>query len=363
MLSNSSWGLLPMQKRLLYRTCILPIVMYGFNLWFFKGAPIVKNINELKKIQHKAALWITSTFWTSPSDGIETIAGLIPITLHMHKLNSRHHLRYGSIPSSHAINLLLDSQYAKNHPLHKATTSKLTDKQRSNLKSPIKDINECLNSVRDCYNPLFSLFSPGSRVVDHFSSRFSFHSPPSSSNEDLFHHLQNLDQAFRSSQTLSHNITIIADRGIKKSQVAITVAHIWTDNSIVQRLQVNLINVTSIEAELMAICLGLIPAIEEENIHDIIIITNSIAAAKKVFKSKTDPLQNMFIPVTSAINSFFRKDSRNKIQFWFCPSKAKWSKHKLVDDQVKADNCAPIFPSKESHLFNKKKECDNILHE
>jgi len=82
----------------------------------------------------------------------------------------------------------------------------------------------------------------------------------------------------------------------------------------------------------MAICLGLIPAMEEENVHNIIVITNSIVIAKKIFESKTDPLQNMFILVTSAINSFFRKDSRNKIQFWFCPSKAKWPKHKLVDN-------------------------------
>jgi len=363
MLGNSSQGLLPMQKRLLYRTCILPIAMYGFNLWFFKGTPIIKNINELKKIQHKAALWITGAFQTSPSDGIEAIAGLIPITLHMCKLNGRHHLRYSFIPSLHAINSLLDSQHAKNHPPHKAATSKLTDKQRYKLKSPIKDVNERLNSVRDCYSPLFPLFSPGSRVVNHFSSRYSFHSPFSSSDEDLFHHLRNLDQAFRSSQTSSHNIAIIADRGIKKSQVATAVAHIWTDNSIVQCLQVNSINVTSIEAELMAICLGLIPAMEEENIHDIIVITDSIAIAKKIFESKTDPLQNMFIPVTSAIDSFFRKDGTNKIQFWFCPSKAKWPKHKLVDDQVKANNCTPTFPSKELHLFNKKKECDNILHE
>jgi len=233
----------------------------------------------------------------------------------------------------------------------------------SNLKSPIKDVNERLNGVRQCFNPLFPLFSPGSSVVDHFPSRFSFYSPLSSSNEDLYHHLQNLDQAFRSSQTVPHNIAIIADGGIKKSQVATVVAHIWSENSIVQRLQANSINITSIEAELMAIRLGLIPAMEEENIHNIIIITNSIAAAKKVFESKTDSLQNMFILVTLAIDSFFRKDGRNKIQFWFCPSKAKWPKHKLIDDQVKASNCAPIFPSKESHLFNKKKECNNILSE
>jgi len=111
----------------------------------------------------------------------------------------------------------------------------------------------------------------------------------------------------------------------------------------------------------MAIHLGLIPAIEEENVYNIIIITDSIATAKKIFESKTDSLQNMFIPVILAIDSFFRKDDRNKIQFWLCSSKAKWPKHKLVNDQVKADNCTPIFPSKELHLFNKKKEYDNIL--
>ena len=233
MLGNSSCSILPMQKRLLYRTCILPIALYGFNLWFFKGVPIVKNINKLKKMQCKAALWITGAFRTSPSDGIEAIAGLIPITLHMCKLNRRHHLRYGSIPSMHAINSLLDLQHVKNHPPHKTATSKLTNKQQFNLKSSIKDVNEYLNSVRECFNPFFPLFSLGSRVVDHFPSKFSFHSPSSSSDEDLFHYLRNLDQAFRSSQTAPHNITIIADRGIKKSQVAIVVAHIWSDNSIV----------------------------------------------------------------------------------------------------------------------------------
>jgi len=133
----------------------------------------------------------------------------------------------------HAINSLLDPQHAKNHPLHKTATSKLTDKQWFNLKSPIKDVNKCLNGVRECFNPLFPLFSPGSRVVDHFPSRFSFHSPPSSSDKDLFYYLQNLDQAFRSSQTAPHNIAIVADGDIKKSQVATAVTQIWSENSIV----------------------------------------------------------------------------------------------------------------------------------
>ena len=50
-LGNSSRGLFPIQKQLLFRTCILSITLYGFQLWFFKGVPIIKHITELKKIQ------------------------------------------------------------------------------------------------------------------------------------------------------------------------------------------------------------------------------------------------------------------------------------------------------------------------
>jgi len=73
--------------------------------------------------------------------------------------------------------------------------------------------------------------------------------------------------------------------------------------------------VTSIEAELMAIYIGLISAIERDNIHDIIVITDSIAAVKKILESKVNPLQNIFIPIVSAIEMYLRKDSRNKIHF------------------------------------------------
>jgi len=35
LLGNSSHGINPLQKHLLYRLCILPIVLYGFQLWFY----------------------------------------------------------------------------------------------------------------------------------------------------------------------------------------------------------------------------------------------------------------------------------------------------------------------------------------
>ena len=214
----------------------ITIALYGFQLWFLRGTPIVKNITELKKMQRRAALWITGAFWTSPSEGIEAIAGLISITLHLHKLNSRHHLCYASIPPSHAINLLLDSQHAKNQTSHRVATSKLTVKQQAILKSPIKDVNKCLNGVRNCFNPLHPLFSSGSRVANHFSSRISFHSPSSSSDKDLYQYLQSLSHTFGMSQVSSNSTTIIADGGIKTSHVATAVAHIWSNNTVVKQL-------------------------------------------------------------------------------------------------------------------------------
>jgi len=113
----------------------------------------------------------------------------------------------------------------------------------------------------------------------------------------------------------------------------------------------------------MAICTGLTPAMEIDSVHDIMVITDSIATAKKILESKVDPLQNMLIPLVSTIKTFLSKDGKNKIHFWYYLSKAKWPRHKLIDDQVKASSYAPTFPSKESHLFSKKKECDNTLCE
>ena len=117
----------------------------------------------------------------------------------------------------------------------------------------------------------------------------------------------------------------------------------------------NSVNITPIEVELMAICTGLISAMEIDNIHDITVITDSIAAARKILESKVNLLQNMFIPLASTVKTFLSKDSRNKIYFWYCPSKAKWSRHKHVDDQVKASTCNPTFPSRVTFIQQKER--------
>ena len=86
MLGNSTRGLLPLQKRLLYRSCVVPIATYGFRLWFFAGAPTKAQVSLLAAMQCKATLWILCAFYTLPAGGIETLVGLIPIYLYLKKL-------------------------------------------------------------------------------------------------------------------------------------------------------------------------------------------------------------------------------------------------------------------------------------
>jgi len=131
-----------------------------------------------------------------------------------------HHC-YASIPSSHAINSLLDSQHTKDQPPHKFSTSNLIPKQQAKLISSIKDINKYLSEITKTFCPLHPLLSPGSRVVDHFSSRIAFYSSLSSSNEGLFKHIQDLNIIFCQLQYLPYHTAVITDEDVKKSNVVI----------------------------------------------------------------------------------------------------------------------------------------------
>ncbi|CAA7265605.1 unnamed protein product [Cyclocybe aegerita] len=86
MLGNSTRGLSPKQRHLLYRSCVVSIAMYGYHLWYFDGARNKGTMNQLKRMQQKAALWIMGAFRTSPTGGLEALAGLIPIHLVLKKL-------------------------------------------------------------------------------------------------------------------------------------------------------------------------------------------------------------------------------------------------------------------------------------
>ena len=86
MLGNSTRKLPLIHKWLLCRICVLPIILYKFQLWYFKGALLYQSLNFLRKIQKRVVLWITEVFYILMTWRVKAIASLIPIYFLLDKI-------------------------------------------------------------------------------------------------------------------------------------------------------------------------------------------------------------------------------------------------------------------------------------
>ena len=128
-ISNSNHSINPSQKHPLYRSCVLPITLYGFQLWFYKRALMAYYLKALGKMQRRAAIWILGAFKISPLFGTEAIAGLMPINLHFQKLGERSQLCTCKIPPSHLIRSLIDLRLNSDSGLDAVALDSLTNRQ------------------------------------------------------------------------------------------------------------------------------------------------------------------------------------------------------------------------------------------
>jgi len=116
-----------------------------------------------------------------------------------------------------------------------------------------------------------------------------------------------------------------------------------------------------LEAELMAICIGFTSTFENSDIHQILIITDSLEAGKKIISLDNQYPQKSIIPIAKKMQRFLKRDGQNSIYFWYCPSKLEWPRHALVDKEAKSSHILPTLPEKNLFLLSKKKECNLIL--
>jgi len=133
-LGNSVRGLKPKHKCLLYRSCIMPIALYGIHLWNYDGARVKGTMKELTKIQRRAAIWILGAFKTSPTGAVESLAGLIPIHLQIRKLVYRNYICMHTLADTHITRrVAADENQADN-------VAYLPSKLSKKAKSPLIDM-------------------------------------------------------------------------------------------------------------------------------------------------------------------------------------------------------------------------------
>ena len=144
-----------------------------------------------------------------------------------------------------------------------------------------------------------------------------------------------------------HMAIVVSDASIKNN-ITTSVSHIHIHDHPLIKTVHHTAFVTSTEAELFTMRCGISQAYSKESTCKIIVITNSIHVAKKIFDDKTHPYQIYITAILSELRQFFTTCQGNHIKFWEYSSRLKWRLHRSVDKDSKLFNSQPILPSKVS---------------
>jgi len=276
----------------------------------------------LNKMQRRAAIWIIGAFKTSPLEGIEAIAGIIPIRFHLQKIMKRSLICPFKLPDNHILKNLLNDSLPQNKSSNSHNIGSLTNCQRSLTKGHIINSNIKSYGIFPSFSPLDPEFSPGHHIIDNFSNCFSFNLVNKNDKNPNKTCAQELDNMVLCYSSVPHLALVITNASIKNN-IATSISHIHSANQPLIKTVHHASFVTSTEAELFAIRYSINQACAIDNVSKIIIVTDSIHAARKIFDSSLHPYQIHSAAILSELHTFFSSKESNSIEFWECPSKLK----------------------------------------
>ena len=114
---------------------------------------------------------------------------------------------------------------------------------------------------------------------------------------------------------------------------AVSTAHFWRLGVQVLSSKAPAGQAIALDTELFAIRLGVAKATSFDVKH-IILITDSLSAARRAVDTSVHSGQAHSLSVVHALREFFTQHPDTSINFWDCPSKAQWSLHHLVHEDV-----------------------------
>jgi len=162
------------------------------------------------------------------------------------------------------------------------------NRQRNIAKGHLIDSNNKVYGIFSSFSPFHPELAPGSRIIDNFSDCFSFNLTNKKEKDKIC--FQQLNEMVLQSSSSPSMAIVITDASIKNN-IATSISHVHLVDHPLTKTVHHAVFVTSTEAELFAIRYGINQACTKENVSKIIVVTNSIHAAKKIFDSKSHPYQ------------------------------------------------------------------------
>jgi len=186
--------------------------------------------------------------------------------------------------------------------LHPHSIKSLTNCQKTSVKGHIIDSNNKLYGVFPFFSPLNPEFSPGSRVINIFPDKFSFNLV--TKGKDVSSRSQQLDNMTIQASMSSYTPIVVSDVSIKNN-IATSISHIHIRDQPLVKMVHHAAFITSTEVEPFAIRCRINQACNKESISKIIVITDSIHVAKKIFNNKSHPYQIHTSAILTELKQFF----------------------------------------------------------
>jgi len=167
------------------------------------------------------------------------------------------------------------------------------------------DSNDKVYGIFPSFSPLHSELSLGSRIIDNFSDQFSFNLSIRNKNKKI--HCQQLDNMVLEASSSSSTAIVVSDASIKNN-IATSISHIYIANQLLIKKLHHAVFVTTTEAELFTIRCGINQACSKENVSKIVVITDFIYVAKKIFNTASHSYQGQAVAILSNLYQFFTKN-------------------------------------------------------
>ena len=339
MLGNSLRGLTPMMKRTLYKSCVVPIMTYGFRLWWQpNGKNLLGLIKNLDRAQSSAARWILGAFKTSPVGGMEVLAGLPPMKLHLQKLFERSVVRIRTLPSQHPLKANLPMVWTTDGDTNSKPRALMAIPRhsRGNKSSPVNIIHRTVDICTEVFRPLDEECCPGHRVLDKFPNRIKFILDHPKKGEGLVYlnWLAQREQLIKEYMARNDTATAFSDGSFTRVngvRSGAAVAVYKGNNNIFER-SIACGKSTSFDAEMVGLTMAFSKATNIPNVNTIAFFVDNESAAKAILNpTSTSPAQGCSIGACRNARRWLEHDHTRTIEIFWCPSHEGIAGNERVD--------------------------------
>ncbi|CAA7270657.1 unnamed protein product [Cyclocybe aegerita] len=313
-------------------------------------------MNQLKRMQRKAALWITGAFCTSPTGGLEALAGLIPVHLMLKKLAMRAVYRVATLSDTHPLRSMMGEGLLKRAAPHARSSALMTPAMRGKVKSTVMEVDERVHTLTESFEPFAPEARPGDRLLDRYADRLHFDKCDPTQDRRPY-----LDELIARARADPLTVLAATDGSVPQSNQyqAASAAIIYKGHRELERTCYVSGRVTAPDAELNAILCAVRLAVKQVNCQHIMVFTDSIGSARRAVDPGVHSGQAFSLSVCRALQEWFEADDLCRITFVYVPSALRWDihgeAHKYVTElkvrvgRRKTDNSIDTLRSRAAH--------------